>query len=202
MDKRRGLSNLFDRERRPPRIAAGALDFHEANGRIAFQRLPDGFKIELTVRKHVDLAVFHAVIGQRAASRLAGQADDLFQRVIGLAAGGQQRIAGAQHAVQAQRQRVGAGGDLRAHNCVLAAQQLGEYRGERVAANVVVAIACGRRKMARRNAVLLESGQHAARVMALNAIQTSKALGAVALSRVHQSFNFRINGCHFQYLPS
>ena len=82
-----------------------------------------------------------------------------------------------------------AGGDLWAHKGVLRLKDEGKEPGERVAADVVVAIAGGGRKVARGHAVLLKGAHHAARVEALDLVHARKGHLAIRFGAGDQRRN-------------
>ena len=65
-------------------------------------------------------------------------------------------------------------GDLRPHERVLRLEDEGEEPGERVAADVVVAIAGRGREVARGHAVFLKGAHHAAGIEALDLLHARK----------------------------
>ena len=174
-----------DREGGPPVVAAGALQLDQAH-MLVFQQLAHAVKVDSAALEQVSLLIADAVVLKRPHARLAADADDLFHRVVGLASGRQQHVARPQHAVQAQRQRVRARGNLRAHDCRLAAHQLRPDVRQVIAADVVVAVAGRGRKVPGRHPVGLEGLKNPHRVVPLDFVQSVKAGAAVLFRLVHQ----------------
>ena len=79
---------------------------------LIVQRALDGRKIKAAIGEKVDLRVGNAVLLERA--RAFADADDLFERVVGLAGDGKQLIARQKVGGKRDGQRVRAAGDLRA----------------------------------------------------------------------------------------
>ena len=105
-----GLADGVDGDRRARAVALGALNVDELG--LIVQRALDGRKIKAAIGEKVDLCVGNAVLLERA--RAFADADDLFERVVGLAGDGEQLIARQQIGGKRDGQRVRAAGDLRA----------------------------------------------------------------------------------------
>ena len=160
MDGLDGLVDLANGQRWPPVVTARALDEYQLHcGRELGKHT---LYVYAAVRAQGYFAVTNAKVPQRTVPCLSGQTDDLFQRVVGFSGGRQHLVAGAKDAVETQRQRVRTRGDLRPHERVLRLEDEGEEPGERVAADVVVAIAGRGREVARGHAVFLKGAHHAA----------------------------------------
>ena len=86
--ERDGLADGIDRDRRARAVALGALDVDEL--RLIVQRALDGGEIKAAVFEQIDLRIADAVLLERA--RAFADADDLFERVVGLAGDGEQLI--------------------------------------------------------------------------------------------------------------
>lgn len=116
-----GLADLRDRERRTRLVALGALDVDE----LRFRRDggADGGKIKAAVVEQIDLPVAYAVFGERAGR--GADADDLLERIVGLAGDGEQLVAGQQVRAQRDGERMGAAGDLRANQRGLGVEGVG-----------------------------------------------------------------------------
>ena len=177
--------DLVHAQRRPPVVSARALNEHQLHVRR------DRVQYALFVQRAIlqlHLLIADAEVLQRTGARLARNADDLFQRVIRLARGGQQGFARPKHAVQAQRQRVRAGSDLRTHQRLLRAEHLRDDLGQRVAANIVVAVAGRGREVARGDAVLLKRAQHAPGVLGFNRVQALEYGRKLLFSLANEGF--------------
>ena len=83
----------------------------------------DGGKIKAAVVEQIDLPVAYAVFGERAGR--GADADDLLERIVGLARDGEQLVAGQQVRAQRDGERVGAAGDLRANQRGLGVEGVG-----------------------------------------------------------------------------
>ena len=79
-------------------------------------------------------------------------------------------------------------GNLRAHDGAGGAKQLGHDGFQRVAADIVIAIARGRGKMTRSHMMLGESVQHAARAAQGLRVDLRKACGAILLALRDKGF--------------
>ena len=172
LDERDQLADLPDGERRTGCIALGALD--GAQLRLRLDLRADALVVDAAVREEIDLVVGHAVLGQGA--RALADADDLLERVVRAADGGEQLVAGAQVGAQRDGQRVRAAQDARAHERGLGVKAVGIDALERVAADVVVAVAGGAGEAAGIDAVLLHGGDDLRLVVLgdlVNLIETS-----------------------------
>ena len=145
------LTNLLDRERRPRLIALGALDGDQLGALVDGRA--DAVPVEAAVGQQIHLTVADAVLLQRAGGR--SDADDLLQRIVGPAHRRQQLVAGQQVGRQRHRQRMGAAGDLRAHQRGLGVEGIGVDALQIVATHVVIAIAGGGGKALGADAVFL-----------------------------------------------
>ena len=102
---------------------------------------PDAVVVKAAVRKQVYLAVADAVFPQGAGG--GADADDLLQRVIGCAHGGEQFISRQQVGGQGHGQGVGAAGNLRPHQRSLRVEHICIDPFQIVPALVIVAVAGG-----------------------------------------------------------
>lgn len=129
-----------------------------------------------------------------------GQADHLFQRVVGRAGDGQHGVAGAEHTEQGDGDRVGAGNDAVAHQRVLRAHHLREHLVQRVPSPVAVAVAGGRDKMAFAHPVVDKGGKHLLLIVLGDRLDPGKSRGGGLYRAVGQReqavVNFEKRGIH------
>ena len=159
--------DLFDRERRAHLITLGPLDGEEFGLLVhgGFDAVP----VEGSVGKQVDLAVRDAVLGERAGG--LPDADDFFERVIGLPHRAQQFVSRQEVRRQRRGQRVGTAGDLRAHESRLGVEDVGVDFFQHIATEVIVAVTGGPGKTLGGHAVLLHGMQHLVLVVCHGVIQ-------------------------------
>ena len=135
LQPRSQAADLVDGDGRPPGIAARTL--HMQHARRRRDRVSDRGEVELARRGQLQLAVYHAKVGERPAEpvvRPATQANDLLESVIRRARDGKQLVGGAQHAEEGARDSMGARHDLDTHKCSLGAHELGIDLVERLTA--------------------------------------------------------------------
>ena len=133
------LPNLLHGEARAGGVALGALDGDELGALVDLGT--DGIVVEGAVGLQVRLGVGNTVLLQRALA--LPDADDLLQRVIGCAHGGEQFISRQQVGGQGHGQGVGAAGDLGPYQCGFRVEHVGIDPFQIVPALVVVAVAGG-----------------------------------------------------------
>ena len=156
LDERDQLADLRDGERRAGGVALGALDGDQL--RLRLDLFADALVVEAAVRQQIDLVVGHAVFAQGALA--LADADDLLERVVRAADGGEQLVARQQVGAQRDGQRMRAAGDLRAHERGLGVEGVGIDALKRIAADVVVAVAGGAHEAAGVHTVLLHGKKH------------------------------------------
>ena len=142
LDGAHGFADLVHGQGAAGHISFGTLqkaDFYP-RALFAFEKGGQGVEVDCLSLFQFNLAVLHAEIGERSLSLFARQADDVAERVVGLARDGEQDVAGPQQPEQADGQRVRAVGNAVAHEGGLGAHDAGKYAVERVAAAVVVAV--------------------------------------------------------------
>ena len=133
------LPNLLHGEARAGGVALGALDGDELGALVDLGT--DGIVVEGAVGLQVRLGVGNTVLLQRALA--LPDADDLLQRVIGCAHGGEQFISRQQVGGQGHGQGVGAAGNLRPHQRSLRVEHICIDPFQIVPALVIVAVAGG-----------------------------------------------------------
>ena len=136
-------------------VALGALDGDELGALVDLGA--DGIVVEGAVGLQVRLGVGNTVLLQRALA--LPDADDLLQRVIGCAHGGEQFISRQQVGGQGYGQGVGAAGDLRPHQRSLRVEHICIDPFQIVPALVIVAVAGGGGKVGGIYPILLHGGQ-------------------------------------------
>ena len=156
------LPDLFDRKAVPQSIPARTLKIYHAHIRargFAF----DGGEVERIVFRKLHLTVLYAEIFKRPLARAfpAVNADGRKQRVVGRACDAQHHVAGAQHAIKADRQGVcPAGKRPRANERALRAENVRRELIQFLAPAVGIAIARGRAEIRFVHTVLDKSRQH------------------------------------------
>ena len=165
------LADACDGERRTHGVALAALDRDELC--FLIDRGADAVEVEAAVGQQIDLAVGHAVLRQRAGG--GADADDLLQRVVGLAYGGEQLVPRQQICAQRDSQRVRAADELRAHEGALGMEGIGVDALERVAAGVIVAVSGGAGEAGGVHAVVLHRQKHLCLVLLGDGVDGVKA---------------------------
>ena len=115
------LPNLLHGETGTGGVALGALNGNELGARIDLGA--DSVIVKGSVRLQVRLRVGHAVFLQGALA--LPDADDLFQRIVGCAHGGEQLVPRQQIGGERHGQGVGAAGNLRPHQRCLRVEHIG-----------------------------------------------------------------------------
>ena len=148
------LTDLIHGEAGAGGVALGALDGDELG--LFMDGGPNTVIVKAAVGQQIHLPVGNAVLLERAGG--GADADDLLERVIRRTNGAEQLVAGQQIGAQRQRQRVGAAGDLGAHQRRFGAEAVGVDALQIVAALVVVAVAGGEVEVIGGQPVLLHGG--------------------------------------------
>ena len=151
-------ADLIHRERRPPAVAAAALDQHHP-GRHG-QGGGDPGLIHAAVGQQIQLVVDDAELRQGTLAA-AADADHLLKGVVGTTAEGQEAITGAQHPEQGRGNGVGATHKLQAHGGGLRLEHPREHPIEHLSTQITVAIAAHRGEVMHPQPLRRESLQHA-----------------------------------------
>ena len=165
------LANLLDRERRAGRVTLAALDGDELGALV--DGVFNALVVDGAVLKQRNLCIADTVFLQRTGA--FADADDFLQRVIRTADRGEQLVARQQVCAQCDGQRVRSAGNLRTDQRGFRMEAVGVDALERVASDVVVAIARCAGKAADVDAVFLHGGENLRLIILGDAVNFIKA---------------------------
>ena len=150
-------ADLGYRQRRPPAVAAAALNQHHPRGRA--EGIGQGRLINAASGRELELVVMDAELSQGPLAA-AAQTDHLLERVVGAAGNRQQPVARAQHTKQGSGDGVGAADELQPHRRGFRAKHPSKDAIERVATEIVVAITTHRSEVVGAHPLGLKGRQH------------------------------------------